>query len=1033
MEHLSFLHELDENHKRIISIASLFDHDFTIDWIQMLTNSKATEILRILDHFTRQGILKKIDVGSFNMVNEKIKKQLRQSLPADSRNTLHKKISDILINETVDKDKGIISAAEQLLYVKNNLEGCQILCKAGDHYRRSGNSKKAMIFYNKSLDDLNKTKGKESDLLFIKTMISFSKDHMASSRPQNIVSCLSQALGRAERLKDPSLRSLVLLHLASNEYMSGDFAQAYEHYVMGKTIAEEAKDPALDRTLITSSVIHNTYTGQFREAVRSYEYFKHAFATSTRFSARVELSLALSCSIMGHLSQSLGILEKIRVESHHNCDTVVETHTISQIAIVFMLMNDFSNAILKLNEALKLKQPSDLFTECLASIILAYCYYRKNDINNSYRCLMMSLELRNRYAYHFPEILLELCMAIERGNYPAVSGLSFDAELRKALEMENKFSRGVALRYVAIKQIYENAPDELILQNLKKSAELLEASGAQKQLAETKFELARYYLRQGNKTDAKQLVADATSLLHLYGDKTIPSDLNPLVNNIQIKKDIDQEILKFCSEVNVLQDSKDILQHILTTINKITGAERGCIFLKNEVEHDSFPFDLLIGNNLSPDDLKSPAFADSRNLIRKTFQTGQFSISERNDRSRNGETENETVISSICVPLMLKNHTIGVLYHDNRLFPATIRKKDLQTLSYFSTLAAIAIENTQAFEEINNLKQKIQDEKQYLEEQQIKIIQQEGIIAESKITKKVFTSAQQVAKTESTVLILGETGVGKEMVARAIHQNSSRCENPFVKVNCGALPESLVASELFGHEKGAFTGAVERRIGRFEMAHGGTLFLDEIGDISLDVQVRLLRVLQTKEFERLGGLKTIQSDFRLIAATNRNLEEDVVSGRFRADLFYRLNVFPIYVPPLRERPEDIESLATSFLKIYADRMRKSFKGIPEQEMKKLQSYHWPGNIRELKNVIERGVILSPGGLFHVPDILKEAEKAMASAMTLEEMERKFIIQTLQKTGWKIYGTGGAANMLGLNYSTLYSRMKKLKIKKPAGL
>lgn len=269
------------------------------------------------------------------------------------------------------------------------------------------------------------------------------------------------------------------------------------------------------------------------------------------------------------------------------------------------------------------------------------------------------------------------------------------------------------------------------------------------------------------------------------------------------------------------------------------------------------------------------------------------------------------------------------------------------------------------------------------------------------------------------------------MVARAIHEQSNRRDKPFIRVNCSAFPESLIASELFGHEKGSFTGAGKRRLGRFELADTGTLFLDEIGDISMDIQIRLLRVIQTKKFERVGASNSIKSDFRLLTATNHNLNKAVAQGQFRQDLFYRLNVFPIHVPPLKERREDISPLAFYFLNKYSEKLKKSFRGIPENEMDKLLDYHWPGNVRELENVIERGAILNTGGRFFVPDLtIKNGEDSLSDQLTLEEMQRRFIFETLQKVDWKIYGPGGAAELLGINHSTLYSRMKKLGIQNP---
>jgi formate hydrogenlyase transcriptional activator len=291
-----------------------------------------------------------------------------------------------------------------------------------------------------------------------------------------------------------------------------------------------------------------------------------------------------------------------------------------------------------------------------------------------------------------------------------------------------------------------------------------------------------------------------------------------------------------------------------------------------------------------------------------------------------------------------------------------------------------------------------------------------------------------VAPTDSTVLICGETGTGKELVARAIHERSARSSNAFVKLNCAAIPTGLLESELFGHERGAFTGAIMQRIGRFELANHGTAFLDEIGEIPPELQPKLLRVLQEREFERLGSTRTLNTDARLIAATNRDLEECVKENAFRADLYYRLNVFPIYVPPLRERSEDIPLLVRHFVQHYARRMNRATDTIPSETMEALVHHQWPGNIRELQNLLERSVILSKGPVLQVPlsglNSSNGASPDDARRRTLEEAEREHILATLKETGWLVSGPRGAAARLGMNRSTLQFRMKKLGIRRP---
>jgi formate hydrogenlyase transcriptional activator len=308
------------------------------------------------------------------------------------------------------------------------------------------------------------------------------------------------------------------------------------------------------------------------------------------------------------------------------------------------------------------------------------------------------------------------------------------------------------------------------------------------------------------------------------------------------------------------------------------------------------------------------------------------------------------------------------------------------------------------------------------------------LIGESAGFKAVLQQVRLVAPADCAVLIQGETGTGKELIAQAIHNSSQRSGGPFIKLNCAAIPAGLLESELFGHERGAFTGALSQRIGRLQLAHRGTLFLDEIGDLPLELQPKLLRALQEQEFERLGSSRTIRVDVRIVAATNQNLAEMVNERHFRADLYYRLNVFPVVLPALRERAADIPALVRHFVRVFGERMNKTIDEIPEYVMEVLRGYAWPGNIRELQNFIERGVLLSEGGRFSPP--LSELTRVMTAAprgpaQTLAEMERVYIMETLQKTNWVVGGRAGAAALLGLPRTTLIARMRKLGISRNA--
>lgn len=336
-------------------------------------------------------------------------------------------------------------------------------------------------------------------------------------------------------------------------------------------------------------------------------------------------------------------------------------------------------------------------------------------------------------------------------------------------------------------------------------------------------------------------------------------------------------------------------------------------------------------------------------------------------------------------------------------------------------------------QKISRLRAQLQSENLYLQEEIRTEHKFDNFIGQSRAIKKVLRAIETVAPTDANVLIQGETGTGKELVARAIHHLSPVRDNALVNVNCAALPSELIESELFGHEKGAFTGALSRKVGRFELAHRGTIFLDEIGDLPLNLQAKLLRVLQEGEFERVGGISTVRVDVRVIAATNRELADEVREGNFRSDLFYRLNVFPLEIPPLRQRIPDIPLLVDFFLNKYAKKLGRHFEGVTQTTMERLKKYTWPGNVRELQNMIERAVIVATGPKLSIetlPDMAFHMNSKVSVPSTLEEVERTHILRVLEDSAWVVSGDRGAATILGLHPSTLHSRMHKLGIRRP---
>jgi formate hydrogenlyase transcriptional activator len=483
---------------------------------------------------------------------------------------------------------------------------------------------------------------------------------------------------------------------------------------------------------------------------------------------------------------------------------------------------------------------------------------------------------------------------------------------------------------------------------------------------------------------------------------------------------------------------RDVLREICANIRRVMECDGVAITLLAPEDRKLRVYALDFPGNPTDIEEGSEPVAGKTAVAANVFQTGETVILSREELEHEPSWQPFRLQSLAHVPLKGHSGNVGVVTlgaHREDAFPAD----ELPFLNQIARQVAIAIENALEYREVSHLKNKLAQEKRYLEDEVRSQLNFGDIVSKSETMRRILHQVETVARTNSTVLIYGETGTGKELVARAVHENSLRQSNAFVKINCAAIPDTLLESELFGHQRGAFTGAITSTVGRFELANGGTLFLDEIGELPLELQPKLLRVLQEHEFERLGSTRTLHVDVRLIAATNRDLKELIQEHKFRSDLYYRLNVFPIYIPPLREHPEDIPLLVHYYVKQFATRLGKTIDTIPDETMDTLIQYPWPGNIRELQNVLERAAILTTGPVLRISseDLSMTvgtrlrphpiATSPSHQRTTLDDVERKRILAALEEAGWIVAGPKGAAARLGIKRSTLQSRMQKLGI------
>src|SRR6202051_4959623 len=492
-----------------------------------------------------------------------------------------------------------------------------------------------------------------------------------------------------------------------------------------------------------------------------------------------------------------------------------------------------------------------------------------------------------------------------------------------------------------------------------------------------------------------------------------------------------QVLLEVNATLMINRDLEKLFREISRFLRRVIGHDYASVAVYDESAQalSLYPLDSPLTQGLLETDATLPV---KETPAGQALLEGEIRIFSREDlvalRSSFVSQMLEQGIQSLCcIPLVTHKGALGTLNLASKEHNAFIGQ-DLDFLKQVVGQVAVALDNAQAYREIAELKDKLTKEKVYMEDELRSERNFEEIVGESAALKQVLNEASTVAPSDATVLILGETGTGKELIARAIHRMSSRNNASFIKLNCAAIPTGLLESELFGHEKGAFTGAVSQKIGRLELADKGTLFLDEVGEIPLEMQPKLLRVLQDQEFERLGGTRTIRVNIRLIAATNRDLAQSIASRQFRSDLYYRLSVFPIRMPDLQERKQDIPPLVRHFVQNFARRMKKQIETIPAETMNALVNWTWPGNVRELENIIERSVILSQGPILTVP--LGELSLPPQDSLndgTLESLQRETIVRVLRETGGALSGSRGAAARLGLKRTTLQSRMQKLGI------
>jgi transcriptional regulator with GAF, ATPase, and Fis domain len=850
------------------------------------------------------------------------------------------------------------------------------------------------------------------------------------------VALLSRAEKAAKRFQRWDYLPKIKLALGFELQAAGQNKKAFRYMSDFWKLAEKVGEARMLKmaTLMMSEFLH--WKGKFAEVVRRYEEVVEDLEefgddeATLRATARVGLCY-VRC---GRIARGMGMIDTVRTKADllHLPLIAIFSDLMALVALFELRKTAEAEVVL---DRLSGLPPDQVGHYILWPVEACKGYIRcmRGDYDGAFEHLKRAVDhsrfvgwLHQNGAWNFEllDVLESRGLVHPEWNY--------GNEIKRMLNWDDIYMKGVSYRYRALRLLEKQQPLSRVLADLKKSEKYLQQSGAEIELARTRIALGNLYFKKGELKPAHAYLGKAWRFFSPVDQNLFPKDLLAIMPQEQKMEVMIDRIIEINESLGTLQDRSSFLERAINLALDLTMARRGAFFTPGT----GGELTLTASRNLDPTILRQEQVTRLLEVVRETARLGreavlpglspEFQLSE-------ASLLEAGIHSLICLPVRLADQIHGYLYLDNRLGRKPFPADNLPLVRLIGNQIAVGLSNIRMYDEMRVRRDRLEDETTFYRRELGIASPAETLIGRSDPLGRIVEQIRQVAPTSSSVLIMGETGVGKELVAKAIHNLSERRDGPFIPVNLVALPPDLVASELFGHEKGAFTGAYGRHKGRFELADHGTIFLDEIGDLSPQVQVKLLRVLQEGTFERLGSSRPVKSDFRVVAATNKDLVQQVEKGSFREDLYYRLNVFPLLVPSLRERPEDIPLLAQHFLDQCCQQMRKEIKRIPNEELKKLVEYHWPGNVRELKHFIERAVILSDGqrisfsGLDHVPAHRDFGEPG--GLLPWVEMERDYLEKVLKATHWKVSGKNGAAALLDLKPTTLFFRMKKLGLNK----
>lgn len=1031
-------------HWQTLAILEAVTEPVAPDVLEGLSPLHSKELADLLKKAVSQGLIREAEEGRFILAEDLPPRLLKRI----SRINTKKHVAALVgqMNRLNLQEKfGIPARTSLLLKAGLDYEAALLAEEAARRYAHAGDKHAAIDLLHGALPVITGHTGDlEWDTLLISVVNELCRLKInVAENLSEIPSLLDLERPVAERIGD--MRTLARIDLVAGlyRYVIGDTDGGLRLVSSGLRKAEELGDEDIMAISAEFRGIYYYLKGLYKEALDAFDLVvrTNSMQTGKIVPAFLPEHLASSSALgyisalLGQYHRAIGVLDSHWRRSRMNRNDRNACFYEALLGIVLIIMGRKSEAFAHLKAAQKEALETDNQQALhVAKKGLAYHAFFEGRIEDAFWITMNTSYTESiGPQYNWP-VHLDMLYTFEKHELlAAIPSLAFEQEMERVLKGPNHHLRGVALRIRALQAQERGESPDAVLSLLKESEEELLLTGDPVELAKARAEMARVKLSQKDRPAARNFALMAWEGLSGYGQDFFPDDLVPLLR-IGVpyrpgprKQDLLDRFMDLMDGFIPSADRDELLTRLVATASRFFGAERGAIFWFSGGRESSRPV-LRASYNLDRTDVFSEPFRESMKLIFKTYRNGEPLIQKG---SSSGAKDGDTfqTLSVFCLPILMRGEAKGVLYLDNSYLEDESEAIDRDIVLRVSRHLSTSIER------IFHYSETIEADRSRAAGA-LSIGEGEGssdrIVSGSPVMESLLALSDQVAVSDATVLITGETGVGKELLARRIHETSRRKDGPFVVVNLASAPETLVESELFGHEKGAFTGADRQKPGRVELAHRGTLFIDEIGDVPGSAQVKLLRVLQEKNFERVGGIRTILSDFRLVAATNRDLVREVASGNFRQDLYFRLNVVQLQLPPLRDRGEDVIELAGEFLKHYSRKYHRVLPALTEEDTKALMAYQWPGNVRELKNVMERAAILSSQDRLQLnlpapSGSLPDRGSSFSDIPTMDDLQRRYIRHVLEFTGGRLGGPGGAAEVLGMKRTTLQARMKKLGI------